>query len=521
MKKVIIVGAGPAGLTAAYKLLKESKDYEVIILEKSYKLGGISRSVNVNGYIFDTGIHRFFSKNSEINNIWEEILPIQGKPSYDDLKLNRVKNYSEYGPDPEKLDKVMLIKDRVTRIYYGKKFYDYPVSLNKTTIKNMGFLNIVLVGFSYLKSCIFKRDEKSLEDLYINKFGKKLYNMFFKNYTYKVWGIKPSEISPDWGEQRVKGISIKEILKDIIRKKFRKKNKENTETSLIESFIYPKLGTIQMWDEMALKIKEMGGKIYLNSSCIGITLKNNQVKEIEYLKDGNIIKEKVDIFISSMPIKDLFLSLKGIKVPKKIFDIATNLPYRDFMSVCLVVNKLKLKNNTKFKTINNIIPDSWIYIQEPEVLLGRVQIFNNWSPYIFKNKKDIENKVMLSLEYFANSDDKYYNMLDQDFIEFAKNEAIKIGLIDVNVKVEESVRIKIPKAYPAYFGTYKDISQVINYLNKIKNLYCIGRNGQHRYNNMDHSMLTGIEVVNIILNNIKTKDNIWKVNTEKEYHEKK
>ncbi len=518
MKKIVIVGAGPAGLTAAYELLKKSKQYEVIVLEKMDRVGGISSSVNMNGYIVDTGIHRFFSKSDEVNNIWNEILPLQGKPAYDDIKLKRNKDYSKNGPNPENQDKVMLIKDRITRIYYGKKFYDYPVSLSINTLKNMGFINIIFVGLSYLKSCIFKRKEKSLEDLYINKFGKKLYNMFFKNYTYKVWGVNPSEIASDWGEQRVKGISIKEIIKDIIRKKFKKKNKDNTETSLIETFYYPKLGTIEMWAEMAKKIKEMGGKIYLKANVSKINIKKDKVIDIEYKYNNKIIKEKIDVLISSMPIKELFEDLKGLKAPKYVYDIAINLPYRDFSSVCMVVDKLKLKNNTKVKTLNGVVPDSWIYIQEPHVKLGRVQIFNNWSPYLFKNKEDINNKVLIGLEYFLNENDEYWNMSDDDFINYAKDEAIKIGLID-DCEIEEAIRIKIPKAYPAYFGTYKDFSEVIKYLDKIDNLYCIGRNGQHRYNNMDHSMLTGIETAKCIINGIRNKKDIWNVNTEKEYHE--
>jgi len=430
-KKIIIVGAGPAGLTTAYKLLKESKDYEVIILERDNKYGGISSSVNLNGYIVDTGIHRFFSKNKEVNDIWKEILPIQGKPAYDDIKLNRQKKFLEEGPDPEKEDKCMLIKDRITRIYYGKKFYDYPVSLNMVTIKNLGIINIIKVGISYFKACIFKKPETSLENLYINKFGVQLYNMFFKTYTEKVWGIAPKEISAEWGNQRVKGISIKEILKDIIRKAIGRKNNNNTETSLIESFIYPKLGSIQIWNEMAHKIKELGGKIYLNCEVKNIVIKNDKVDEVIYEQDGKETKEKTDLFISSMPVKELFEKIQGEEIPKEIYNIATNLPYRDFMSVCMLVDKMKLKNTTKVKTLGNILPDSWIYIQEPDVKMGRIQIFNNWSPYIFKNKEDMDKKVLIGIEYFTSEKEEYWNMSDEEFIKFAKEETQKIGMIDI------------------------------------------------------------------------------------------
>lgn len=237
-----------------------------------------------------------------------------------------------------------------------------------------------------------------------------------------------------------------------------------------------------------------------------------------YERDKENKEIQTDICISSMPIKDLIMNLKQEQVPEEIAHIATNLPYREFMSVILVVDKLQLKNTTNIKTIGNIVPDSWIYIQEPDVKMGRLQIFNNWSPYLFKKKEDIQNKVLLALEYFCSENDEYWNMPEQEFIKFAEQEAIKLGLIAENA-VEESVQIKIPKAYPAYFGTYSQIDKVVSYLNKFENLYCIGRNGQHRYNNMDHSMLTGIETAKNIMADKKDKKNIWNVNTEQEYHE--
>ena len=523
-KQVVIIGAGPAGLTTAYYLLKNSNEYDVIILEKDSILGGISKTIEFDGYKIDTGIHRFFTKNDEVEKIWEELLPIQGKPSYDDILLNRNKPYEKNGPNPETNDKTMLIKDRITRIYYGKKFYDYPVSLNMTTIKNMGFITLIKAGFSYLKSCIHKLPETSLENFYINRFGKVLYKMFFESYTEKVWGINPKEISADWGAQRVKKLSITAILKDIFKKLIGTKNNKNTETSLIEQFIYPKLGSGQVYEEMATKIKEMGGQIILNANVNEITInKKNKISKISYTTttDNKKINIKSDICISSMPIKELFEITKGITIPKNIYNIATKLPYRSFMSVGLVVDKLKLENTTNIKTLNDIVPDSWIYVQEPDVKMGRIQIFNNWSPYMFRNKNEIKNKVMFTLEYFCDENDKYWNMTDEKFINFAIEEALKLKLIDNKDKVESSVRIKVPKAYPAYFGTYKKIDKVIDYLNTFENLYCIGRNGQHRYNNMDHSMLTGIETAKNILNKEIDKHNIWNVNTEKEYHEEK
>ena len=518
-KKLVIIGAGPAGLTAAYEMLRNSKEYEVTILEAEDMVGGISKTITFDGYKVDTGIHRFFTKNDEIKQIWEELLPLQNKPAYDEIKLNRTRNYQLHGSDPEKEDKLMLIKDRVTRIYYGKKFYDYPVSLNFVTLKNLGFVNIIKVGVSYLKACLIKKEETSLENFFINRFGKVLYSMFFEDYTKKVWGRHPRDISADWGEQRVKGISIFEVLKDGIYKILGKKNAKNTETSLIEQFVYPKLGAGQIWEEMAKRIQDLGGIILLNAKVKKIMVKENKIVQLQYERKGQNIMIDVDKCISSMPLKDLVAGIENEKVPEEIKVIANGLPYRNFMSVCMVVDKLNLKNNTDIKTLGNIVPDDWIYMQEPEVKMGRMQIFNNWSPYLFKNKEEMENKVLIGLEYFCSEDDQYWRMSDENFIEFAKEEAEKIGIIDKN-NIEKAIRIKIPKAYPAYFDTYVKIDKLIEYVNHFENLYCIGRNGQHRYNNMDHSMLTAIETVKNIIEGEKSKKNIWNVNTEKKYHEK-
>ena len=520
MQKVIIIGAGPAGLTAAYELLKKGK-YEVIILEKDLVVGGISKTVSIgNSYLVDTGIHRFFSKNDRVNEIWNEILPLQSKPAYDDIILQRKKQFAEVGSDPEKQEKSMLIKDRCTRIYYKKNFFDYPVTLKFENIKKLGLFTIIKAGFSYIKAKMIKKEETSLENFYINRFGKVLYSIFFENYTEKVWGVHPSKISADWGAQRVKGVSITEVLKNALKNAFNIKDKTKTETSLIDSFFYPKLGAGQMWEAMSEKIVSMGGKIITDAKVVEINLENNKVSKIVYEQKGVKNEIKLDILISSMPIKDLILSIKNKKIPNEIYKIAKDLPYRNFISVCMVTKKLNLKNETNIKTIGNIVPDDWIYIQEPDVKLGRIQIFNNWSPYLFKDKNELNQKVVLGLEYFCSDNDEYWNMSSDKFIDFAKEEAVKIGIIDSSDFITAK-QIKIDKAYPAYFGAYKDIGKVTKYLDDISNLYCIGRNGQHRYNNMDHSMLTGIETAKCILKGNKEKAEIWKVNTEKEYHETK
>ena len=513
MKKVIIIGAGPAGLTAANELLKHG-EYEVIILEETDQIGGISKTVCYNGNRMDIGGHRFFSKNEMISNYWKDIMPIQGYDAFDDKKLKRKKNLSVGGPDPEKQDNVMLIRNRVSRIYYLRKFFDYPITLKKETFINMGLKRTIKSGFSYLKSVFVKRKENSLEDFYINRFGKVLYSMFFEKYTEKLWGRHPSQISADWGAQRVKGLSIATILKNIFMKK---RSNKQVETSLIEEFWYPKYGPGQLWEVMADNIVKKGGKILKNHKVIGVNIEDNKVVSVTCKLNGEILEQKGDIFMSSMPLKDLVCSMNGDNVQSDMKKIAQGLPYIDFQTVGVLVNKLKIQNKTNLKTLSNIVPDCWIYVQEPDVNMIRFQIFNNWSPYLVKKP---EETVWLGLEYTCSENDKYWNMSDEEFSNFAVSELEKMGIIDKK-DVLDTHREKVKKAYPAYFDTYNRIDELIEYVNSFSNLYCIGRNGQHRYNNMDHSMLTSIEAVNNIVNGVKDKHNIWNVNTEKEYHEKK
>ncbi len=517
-EKVVIIGAGPAGLTMAYELLTKGKDkYDVIILEETSDIGGISKTVKYNGNRMDIGGHRFFSKDERVMNSWKELMPIQGKDSIDDKILNRKKELPDGGPDPEKEDNVMLLRHRVSRIYYLKKFFDYPVSMKIETFKNMGLKRTIKAGFSYLKTIFVKREEKSLEDFYINRFGKVLYSMFFEKYTEKLWGRHPSEISADWGAQRVKGISIAAVVKDMFNKVFGKKDKNNTETSLIEEFWYPKYGPGQLWENLAKKIENLGGTIKKGYKVKQINFKGNKIESVECDYNGNTEKVEGDIFASSMPMNDLVADFRGIDVPQNIKDIAKGLPFRDFITVGLLVDKLNLENKTDIKTLGNIVPDCWIYVQEPEVKMCRIQIFNNWSPYLVN---DVQNKVWIGLEYTCSEGDEYWNMSDKEFIDFAIDELVSMNIISKD-QVEDSHCEKIKKAYPAYFDTYKDIDKLIDYINTIDNLYCIGRNGQHRYNNMDHSMVTGIEAAKNLLTGEVTKDNVWNVNIDKEYHEMK
>ena len=511
MKKCIIIGGGPAGLTAGYELLKKSDEYEVIILEASDMLGGISRTVKHNGNRMDIGGHRFFSKDKDVTDFWAQLMPTQGAPSVDDKILGREKPLVKGGPDPETEDRVMLIRRRISRIYYLNKFFDYPISMKPQTFINMGLPKTVKAGFSYLKSTVSKKEETSLENFYINRFGKVLYSMFFEGYTEKLWGRHPREISADWGAQRVKGLSILAVIKDMFSKLVPNKNRK-VETSLIEEFVYPKYGPGQLWETVGDEFAKMGGKILYGHKVKDIEIADGRVNSVT-CENGE--KFDGDVFISSMPVKDLVAGM-GNGVPSAPAEIAKGLPYRDFVTVGLLLNKLNLKNETDIKTLGNIVPDCWIYVQDVGVKLGRIQIFNNWSPYLVK---DPQNTVWVGLEYFCAEGDDFWNMSEQECVDFAVKELKSMGVIDADATVLDSHRERVQKAYPAYFDTYDRIDELVDYLNTFGNLYCVGRNGQHRYNNMDHSMVTSFETVSNILNGKQTKENIWSVNTEAEYHE--
>lgn len=516
-KKAIIVGAGPAGLTAAHQLL-EKTDIKPLILEQSDSIGGISQTVQYKGNRMDIGGHRFFSKSKRVTDFWESIMPMQGAPSQDDILIGRKKTLSSSGPDPEKTDRVMLERERVSRIYYLRHFFDYPISLKWQTFANMGLWRTIKAGFGYIRSTLFKRPEDSLENFYINRFGKPLYSMFFEDYTEKVWGVHPSKLGADWGSQRVKGLSIIAIIKDMFGKAFGTKGKGKVETSLIESFVYPKYGPGQLWEATAEDIVKQGGDLRLQSNVTGVHVQDGKIDYVEISRpDETVVKEKCDYLFSSMPIKDLVSAIKGVDVPEEVKRVAETLPYRDFITVGLLVKKLKIKNQTRIKTYGQRIPDTWIYIQERDVKIGRLQIFNNWSPYLIN---DYDNTMWIGLEYFCNEGDEMWTMKKEDFIKMAIDELVHIGFIDPD-DVLDSTQVKIKKAYPAYYGSYYELDKVKAFLNGIENLYCIGRNGQHRYNNMDHSMLTAMEAVDTIITGKKDKSSIWAVNTEEEYHESK
>ena len=514
-KNVIVIGAGPAGLSTAYELLKRDNDCTVKVLEKSNDIGGISKTINDNGNRMDIGGHRFFTKDKAVMEMWNEILFPQCAPAKDEIMLGIARDYDPNGRDPEKEDDVMLVRRRVSRIYFRKKFFDYPMSLNFSTIKNMGIFTTAIMGFSYIKAAIFKHKETNLENFYINRFGKKLYRMFFESYTEKVWGKHPGELSADWGGQRVKGLSIRAVIKDAFLRIFHIKNKTR-ETSLIEEYYYPKYGPGQFWEKMALLVDaNENGEVVKGAELVKIFTENDRVTGVKYKINGNIVDEKADYVVSSMPLNELAVALD--EKSEDVLRVARGLCFRDFITLGVLVDRIKLKNETKFPTVNGIIPDCWIYVQDKNVKIGRIQIFNNWSPYMVKN---FPEKIWIGLEYFCNEGDELWNMPAEDFKNMAVGELVDIGFIEKGA-VGQYHLAKIQKAYCAYSGTYPEIAVLKNRLLEYGGLYCVGRNGQHRYNNMDHSTLTGIETVKCILNPSLDKSIVWDVNTERAYHETK
>lgn len=514
MKEVIIIGAGPAGITAGYELIKHRKEYKVTILEAENTLGGISKTITHAGNFIDIGGHRFFSRSKKVTAWWRKILPLQAVPSYDYAKTDRKVFLAKKGPDPKTTDRVLLCRQRVSRIFYNRKFFDYPIKLNFRTIFNLGIKNTFVFGISYLNSLLRKLPETSLENFYINRFGRKIYEAFFESYTEKVWGKHPSELSADWGAQRVKGLSLIEVAKNFFCKALHLRHR--TETSLIAEYFYPKYGPGQLWEQAARIFTSNGGKIIRNAKVTEIITENNKITRVGYNLNGKKIYANADILISSMPLKDLIFAMDN--APDNVAKIAKNLPYRDFVCVGVLVKRLKLKNTTKIKTLTNIVPDCWIYVQDKNVKLGRIQIYNNWSPYMVKNP---EKYIWLGLEYFCSENDDYWKRNKQQWREVAVKDLLNAGIIYSKKDVQTYCVKKVLKAYPAYYGAYEHIDEVRNYLNRFENLYCVGRNGQHRYNNMDHSMLTSFVAVKHIMGKIEDKKAIWKVNSEPIYHEKK
>lgn len=516
-KRAIIIGAGPAGLTAAYELLQRT-DIQPIILERSTYMGGISRTVRYKGNRIDIGGHRFFSKSDRVMNWWLNILPIEKTDGKDTAigyqNKKRTVKTSDQAPDPNNTDNVMLLRKRKSRIYFTRKFFDYPLKITPATVTKLGFNRMVKIGMSYGYRCVFPiKNEKNLEQFFINRFGTELYQTFFKSYTEKVWGVPCSEISAEWGAQRIKGLSIIKAVTHFAKQLFVSKQdvaQKNTETTLIEQFLYPKFGPGQMWEVVADKIKEQGAEIITECDVDKIFTQDSLVTKVSAIKkDGTRIEFEADYVFSTTSVKELIASFQS-SVKKEIKEVSDNLQYRDFLTVGLLVDKLKIEEQ------GHLIKDNWIYIQESDVQVGRLQIFNNWSPFMVEDK----SKIWIGLEYFCYTTDDLWKMKDEDLLALGKEELEKIGILEKKYVTDGTV-IRMEKTYPAYFGAYKDFDKVKKFTDIFENLFLLGRNGQHKYNNQDHSMLTAMTAVDNIVVGRKDKANVWSVNTEQEYHEEK
>jgi len=537
-KIAIIAGAGPAGLTAAYELIKRT-DVRPIVFEETDAIGGIAQTYNHNGNRIDIGGHRFFSKSDRVMKWWFNILPQQGKPAADTEELQHEIDYAtevvinflwpecsdskeekRQAPDPEIEDQVMLQRPRKSRIYYRRSFFPYPIGITLLVAKRLGFINTALIGLSYIKSQIIRRkSEEYLDSFIINRFGKRLYKTFFEDYTEKVWGVPCSKIKADWGAQRIKGLSLRRALvhavKDLLSSDF-KKSQEERETSLITRFWYPKFGPGQMWETVTDQINKCGGEVRMQTKVSGVKIADNKVTSVtvENTSTGQTEEIKCEYFFSSMPIRNL-INMINPNPPEEIKKIADGLVYRDFMTVGLLLKKLHVQK--KGRKPVEWIPDNWIYVQEGDVMVGRIQVFNNWSPYMVADRK---NTMWIGLEYFVNEGDELWVKPDEETMQFGIEEMVKIGFIQKE-DVLDSCVIRMPKAYPAYFGSYEKLDEIRNYTLQIPNLFLIGRNGMHRYNNQDHSMLTAMTAVDNIENNQTDNRNIWSVNTEPVYHEER
>jgi protoporphyrinogen oxidase len=463
---VVIIGAGPAGLTSAYQLAKEN--IKSIVIEQSDKVGGISRTETYKGYRFDIGGHRFFTKVEEVKQLWYEVMG------------------NEFIKVP-----------RLSRIYYRGKFFNYPLTIFNT-LKNIGVSQSSLILLSYFKAKVkakIRRDweAENFEEWVSDRFGSRLYYMFFKTYTEKVWGIPCRQIRADWAAQRIQGMSLKRA---IINALFGSQNAK----SLIKEFDYPLLGPGMMWERFQEKVESKGSSVLMKTQVTRIEREGNRIKSITALQADKTIQITGDNFISTMPVTALLHRLNP-QPPEHVLAAARGLKYRDFLIVSIVINE------------ENLFPDNWIYIHSPEFKVGRIQNFKNWSPAMVPDA----SKTCLGMEYFCSEGDELWEMSDAELIKLASREIVDLGLVGKQSKVEDGVVIRQYKAYPVYDGEYRQHLQVIqDYLQNFDNLQTVGRNGMHRYNNQDHSMLTGMLAVKNILGE---KHDLWNVNTERSYHE--
>lgn len=515
----VIIGAGPAGLTAAHELLSRT-DVRPVIIEKSDRMGGLACTVNYKGNRIDIGGHRFFSKSDRVMDWWLDLMPLEWTdgtmPEIAYQGSRRNIQLPNSGPHSDREDIVMLLRKRKSRLYFMRKLFDYPISLSPDTVLKLGIFKTARIGFSYIRSlCLPIKPEKNLEEFFINRFGRELYRTFFKSYTEKVWGVPCENIDASWGAQRIKGLSITKAISHAVRKALNPITgikQKDVETSLIEQFLYPKYGPGQMWELVAGKAIGGGAEIHTSLDVTGVFCDGKRVVAIEAIDSTTGEKRSFegDFFFSSMPIKDLIRAMKT-DVPANVREVSEGLLYRDFLTVGLLVKGLKLKEG---RNGDSLIKDNWIYIQEPDVRIGRLQIFNNWSPYMVADA----NTVWLGLEYFCNETDDLWTKTDEELTELGQRELQKIGILEDGVVIDSTV-LRMPKTYPGYFGTYDRFCEVREFLDGFENLFLVGRNGMHRYNNQDHAMLTAMVAVDNISQGITDKSNIWSVNTESEYHE--
>ena len=520
----LIVGAGPAGLTAAYELLQRT-DVKPVIFEADSQVGGISKTVNYKGNRIDIGGHRFFSKSDRVMDWWAQMLPLEAvTEDHGPLTIsyqNKSRSVSAgQGADPDQTDEVMLVRNRVSRILFGRKFYSYPIKFSLQTFGNLGFVRTCKIMTSYAAARLKPiKPEVTLRDFIINRFGQTLYETFFKNYTEKVWGVPCEDIPADWGAQRIKGVSISALLMHVLKKlkpRSRDVAQKDTETSLIERFLYPKLGPGQLWETVAQKVVDQGGELHLNTFVTGVHHDGGKITALDVRHpDGTEECVAGDMVFSSMPVQQLIGGWVP-EAPQPVRDVANGLVYRDFITVGLLLDRLALDGGVQAHELAKRVPDNWIYIQEPDVKVGRLQIFNNWSPYLVADP----DKIWMGMEYFVNDTDAFWNLSDDELKAFAKDELVKLGMANPQ-DVSDGVVVRIPKTYPAYFGSYDRFDTIRDYVSEFENLYCVGRNGMHRYNNQDHSILTAMVAVDGIEQGKDLRSEMWEINTEEEYHESK